>query len=76
MGMFAYVYYSSVVRTHEVTPASVMQMVRSSLTLEEQLTLFQSLATYLGRTGLVTRESLVGMIAELASKQTLDRAIQ
>ncbi|KAG8890370.1 hypothetical protein FRB98_008945 [Tulasnella sp. 332] len=60
MGMFAYVYYSSVVRMHEITPASVMQMVRSSLTLEEQVVLFHSLKDY-----------LVGMGLENAVKQAI-----
>lgn len=47
MGMFAYVYFSSIVRTHQATPASVMQTIRSSLTVEEQLVLFRSLRDYL-----------------------------
>ncbi|KAG8999980.1 hypothetical protein FRB95_011485 [Tulasnella sp. JGI-2019a] len=52
MGMFAYVYYSSIVRTHEVTPTSVMQTIRSSLTMEEQVVLFGKFRDYLVGIGL------------------------
>ncbi|KAG8902460.1 hypothetical protein FRB99_004460 [Tulasnella sp. 403] len=47
MGMFAYVYYSSIVRVHRVTVGSVMQTIVSSLSVEEQVSLFNDLKYYL-----------------------------
>jgi len=47
MGMFSYVYYSSIVRIHRVTVGSVMQTIVSNLSLQEQVTLFSDLRGYL-----------------------------
>ncbi|KAG8935448.1 hypothetical protein FRC01_000055 [Tulasnella sp. 417] len=47
MGMFAYVYYSSNVRVHRATVGSVMQIIVSSLSVDEQLRVFNDLKYYL-----------------------------
>lgn len=47
MGMFAYVYYSSNVRVHRATVGSVMQTIVSSLSVGEQLRVFNDLRYYL-----------------------------
>ena len=39
MGVFTYVYYSSLIREHHVTVGSVLQTIVSGLTTEEQLEL-------------------------------------
>lgn len=43
MGMFSYVYYSSLIRVHTVTVGSVLQTIASSLTLEDQMVLLADL---------------------------------
>ena len=43
MGMFSYVYYSSLIRVHTVTVGSVLQTIASSLTFEDQLVLLADL---------------------------------
>ena len=51
MGMFSYVYYSSLIREHHVTVGSVLQTVVSGLTLDEQVELFTDLKRYLDGRG-------------------------
>lgn len=47
MGLFSYVYYSSLIREHHVTVGSVLQTIVSGLTLDEQVELFTDLRRYL-----------------------------
>jgi phosphatidate cytidylyltransferase len=47
MGLFSYVYYSSLIREHHVTVGSVLQTVVTHLTVEDQKTLYRELARYL-----------------------------
>ncbi|KAI3618999.1 phosphatidate cytidylyltransferase [Moniliophthora roreri] len=47
MGVFTYVYYSSLIRQHHVTVGSVLQTIVSGLTVEEQLELIADLKRYL-----------------------------
>jgi len=47
MGVFTYVYYSSLIKEHHVTVGSVLQLIVSSLTLEEQLELMADFKQYL-----------------------------
>jgi uncharacterized protein (DUF433 family) len=48
MGMFAYVYYSNLIRVSDITVSSVLQMVRNGLTREEQIELVADLNRLLG----------------------------
>jgi phosphatidate cytidylyltransferase len=43
MGLWAYVYYSNLIRVNEITVASVLQVIRSGLTREEQFELLGNL---------------------------------
>lgn len=52
MGMFSYVYYSSLIREHHVTVGSALQTIVSGLTLEEQMELLLDLKKYLEGRGL------------------------
>jgi len=52
MGMFSYVYYSSLIREHHVTVGSVLQTIVSGLTLDEQVELFRDLKWYLDGRGI------------------------
>ena len=47
MGLFAYVYYSSIIREHHVTVGSVLQTVVTHLTVEDQLELYRELTRFL-----------------------------
>ena len=47
MGIFTYVYYSSLIRQNHVTVGSVLQTIVSGLTLVEQLELMSDLKRYL-----------------------------
>ena len=47
MGVFTYVYYSSLIRQHHVTVGSILQLIVSGLTVEEQLELISDLKRYL-----------------------------
>lgn len=47
MGMFAYVYYSSLIRVQTVSVGAVMQMIVTSLTQEEQLELLADMKRFL-----------------------------
>jgi len=51
MGMFSYVYYSSLIRVIHVTVGSVLQTIVSGLSSQEQLELFQDLKRYLETSG-------------------------
>lgn len=52
MGVFTYVYYSSLIREHHVTPGSILQMVVSGLTVDQQLELLSDLKKYLSGQGI------------------------
>ncbi|KXN92449.1 Putative phosphatidate cytidylyltransferase [Leucoagaricus sp. SymC.cos] len=52
MGVFTYVYYSSLIREHHVTVGSILQTIVSGLTVEEQLELIADLRRYLGKQGI------------------------
>ena len=47
MGVFSYVYYSALVREHQVTVGSVLQTIVSNLSPDEQMELFYDLKRYL-----------------------------
>ncbi|KAF5386248.1 hypothetical protein D9615_002239 [Tricholomella constricta] len=52
MGVFTYVYYSSLIREHHVTVGGVLQTIVSGLTLDQQLELMADLKRYLGTQGI------------------------
>ncbi|KAJ6586964.1 phosphatidate cytidylyltransferase [Mycena vulgaris] len=52
MGVFVYVYHSSIIREHHVTAGSVLQTIVSGLTLDEQLSLISDLQRYLAGQGI------------------------
>ena len=52
MGVFTYVYYSSLIREHHVTVGSLLQMIVSGLTVQEQLELMADLKRYLEGQGI------------------------
>lgn len=47
MGLFSYVYYSSLIREHHVTVGSVLQTAVTQLTLEDQMELYNEISRYL-----------------------------
>ncbi len=47
MGLFSYVYYSSLIREHHVTVGSVLQTVVTQLTLDDQMELYNEISRYL-----------------------------
>ncbi|KAJ3724535.1 cytidylyltransferase family-domain-containing protein [Lentinula raphanica] len=47
MGVFTYVYYSSLIRQHNVTVGSILQKIVSGLSVDEQLELIMDLKKYL-----------------------------
>jgi phosphatidate cytidylyltransferase len=51
MGIFAYVYYSSLIRVQNVSVGSILQTVVVSLTTTEQLELLNDLKRYLSGQG-------------------------
>ena len=55
MGVFTYVYYSSLIREHHVTVGSVLQTIVSGLTIDEQLELISDLKRYLEGQGLTIK---------------------
>ncbi|KAG9125046.1 hypothetical protein FRC07_009189 [Ceratobasidium sp. 392] len=59
MGMFSYVYLSSVIRIHQVTLGGVLQTIVSGLSLEDQIALVRDLLRYLEGQG-IAREIIVG----------------
>ncbi|KZT71805.1 hypothetical protein DAEQUDRAFT_723900 [Daedalea quercina L-15889] len=52
MGVFTYVYYSSLIREHHVSVGSILQMIVSGLTPQEQLELMADLKRYLEGQGI------------------------
>lgn len=52
MGVFTYVYYTSLIRENRVTVGSVLQTVASGLTVEEQIQLIRDLTRYLTSQGI------------------------
>ena len=52
MGVFTYVYYSSLIRQNNVTVGSVLQLIVSGLTIEEQLELMSDLKRYIEGQGI------------------------
>lgn len=52
MGIFTYVYYSSLVKEHHVTVGHVLQLIVSGLTLEEQVELLGDFRRYLEGRGI------------------------
>jgi phosphatidate cytidylyltransferase len=52
MGIFTYVYYSSLIRVHHVTVGGILQTIVSGLTVEQQLELIRDLTRYLGSQGI------------------------
>ncbi|KAI0663407.1 cytidylyltransferase family-domain-containing protein [Cubamyces menziesii] len=55
MGVFTYVYYSSLIRDNHVTVGSILQTIVSGLTLTEQLELMADLKRYLESQGVTVR---------------------
>ncbi len=47
MGLFSYVYYSSLIREHHVTVGSVLQTVVTQLTIDDQIELYNEIRRYL-----------------------------
>ncbi|KIS69743.1 phosphatidate cytidylyltransferase [Mycosarcoma maydis] len=55
MGLFSYVYYSSLIREHHVTVGSVLQTVVTQLTLDDQIELYNEISRYLVGQGKLTK---------------------
>ena len=55
MGVFTYVYYTSLIRTHHVSVGSVLQTIVSGLTIDEQLELMRDLKHYLEGQGILVK---------------------
>lgn len=55
MGVFTYVYYSSIIRDNHVTIGSLLQMIVSGLTVNEQLELMGDLKRYLEGQGIAVK---------------------
>ena len=55
MGIFTYVYYSSLIRQNHVSVGSVLQTIVSGLTLPEQLELMADLKRYLESHGVAVK---------------------
>ncbi len=53
MGMFSYVYFSTTIRQHNISVGSLLQMIVSGLTLDEQLELFDDLRRYFETRGIL-----------------------
>ncbi|EST05794.1 Phosphatidate cytidylyltransferase [Kalmanozyma brasiliensis GHG001] len=47
MGLFTYVYYTSLIREHHVTVGTVLQTVVTQLTLDDQIELYNEISRYL-----------------------------
>ncbi|KAJ2918567.1 hypothetical protein MD484_g1849, partial [Candolleomyces efflorescens] len=52
MGVFTYVYYSSLIRENNVTVGGILQTIVSGLTVDEQLELIADLTRYLEKQGI------------------------
>ena len=55
MGIFTYVYYSSLIRQNNVTVGSILQTIVSGLTVDEQLELMSDLKRYLEGQGILVK---------------------
>ncbi|RPD78685.1 hypothetical protein L226DRAFT_610550 [Lentinus tigrinus ALCF2SS1-7] len=55
MGVFTYVYYSSLIRENNVTVGSVLQTIASGLTINEQLELLGDLKRYIESQGVTVK---------------------
>ena len=55
MGVFTYVYYSSLIRENPVTVGSVLQTIASGLTVNEQLELLADLKRYIESQGVTVK---------------------
>ena len=55
MGVFTYVYYSSLIRENHVTVGSILQLIVSGLSTAEQLELMGDLKRYLEGQGISVR---------------------
>jgi len=53
MGVFTYVYYSSLIRSNNISVGGILQTVVSNLSLEDQVQLVHDLTKYLGQQGVV-----------------------
>jgi phosphatidate cytidylyltransferase len=53
MGVFIYVYYSSLIRENHVTVGSILQSIVGGLTVDEQLELLRDLKKYLQGQGIL-----------------------
>jgi phosphatidate cytidylyltransferase len=53
MGVFTYVYYSSLIREHHVSVGSILQMIVSGLTVAEQVELMKDLKRYMQGQGIM-----------------------
>jgi hypothetical protein len=51
MGLFAYVYYSSLIRSNIATPSSVLQTI-AGMTAEQQIEIARSLGAFLVKKGI------------------------
>lgn len=52
MGIFTYVYYSSLIRVNHVTVGNILQTIVSGLTVDQQLELVRDLSRYLEGQGI------------------------
>ena len=52
MGVFTYVYYSSLIRVNNVTVGKILEIVVSGLTVDQQLELIHDLSRYLEGQGI------------------------
>jgi len=52
MGVFTYVYYSSLIRVNNVTVGKILEIVVSGLTVDQQLELIRDLSRYLEGQGI------------------------
>lgn len=50
MGLFAYVYYSSLIRVNTATPASVLQTI-AAMTVDQQVEVVRNLSAFLAKKG-------------------------
>jgi phosphatidate cytidylyltransferase len=58
MGVFTYVYYTSLIRENRVTVGSVLQTAVSGLSVQEQIQLIKDLTRYLTSQGVSVDLSL------------------
>lgn len=53
MGVFTYVYYSSIIRQDLVTTGAILQLIVSGLSVTDQMALYKDLQSYLIGQGIV-----------------------